>query len=155
MDRRTALVRVLGGALTAGAALSGCDLLTPEPPPPHPLLAMLHDTRVQLARYEAAITAHPGLAERLRPLRDNHTAHVTTLAKLVGPQASASPSAAASASAPATPPADEKAALAALLTAERDGQAYAVKACLAARDEYAGLLGAIAACRASHAEVLK
>lgn len=152
MDRRTALARVLGGTLTAGFALTGCDLLSPEPPPPHPLAAVLHDTRALLGRYESAITAQPGLAERLTPLRDNHDTHVTELKRLIGPSASATPSAAASA--PDQPPTDEKATLTALRTAEREGQAYATKACLKAKPEYAGLLGSIAACRATHREVL-
>ncbi|MGH3648261.1 MAG: hypothetical protein ACRDTM_13940 [Micromonosporaceae bacterium] len=153
MDRRTALARVLGGTLTAGFALTGCDLLSPEPPPPHPLQAMLDDTRAILSRYESVLAAQPGLAERLNPLRDNHHTHVTELAKLIGPGASASPSAAASS--PGLVPSEERATLAALRTAEKEGQTYATKACLSAKPEYAGLLGSIAACRATHREVLK
>ncbi|MGH3716896.1 MAG: ferritin-like domain-containing protein [Micromonosporaceae bacterium] len=153
MDRRTALSRLAGGAVVAGLGLTGCDLLSPEPPPPHPLMKMLDDTRAMLRRYDSALAAQPRLAERLTPLRDNHRTHIDELRQLIGPSASATPSAASVPSSPA--PAAEKATLAALRTAEREGQAYATQACLSGKPAYAGLLGSIAACRATHAEVLK
>lgn len=136
--------------------LSGCGLLAGDPPPPHPLLGTLRDIRALLGRYEAVIAAQPTLAGRLGPLRDNHRAHLTTVAKLIGPTASeaptpASPSPTGSASAPT----DEAAAVRELQEAERTGEEVAGRACLAAAPEYAGLLGSIAACRASHREVLR
>jgi hypothetical protein len=144
---------VLTGALAgaAGVTLSGCGLLAGDPPPPHPLLGTLRDIRTLLSRYEAAISAHPTLAGRLGPLQDNHRTHLTTVAKLIGPTASESPSPASSM---AVPP-DEEGAVRELREAERLGQETAVRACLAATPEYAGLLGSIAACRASHREVLR
>ncbi len=69
---------------------------------------------------------------------------------LVNPTGSASASAGATASAPD----DQGAALTALRTAEQAGQADASTACLAAAAGYAALLGSIAACRATHVEVL-
>lgn len=131
--------------------LSGCDLLAGDPPPPHPLLGTLRDIRTLLDRYQAAISAHPTLAGRLGPLQDNHRAHLTTVAKLIGPTASESPSPAKSVAAPP----DEEGAVRELREAERTGQETAGRACLAAGPGYAGLLGSIAACRASHREVLR
>lgn len=144
---------MLTGALAgvAGVTLSGCDLLAGDPPPPHPLLGTLRDIRTLLDRYQAAISAHPTLTGRLGPLQDNHRAHLTTVAKLIGPTASESPSPANSVSAPP----DEEDAVRELREAERTGQEAAGRACLAAGPEYAGLLGSIAACRASHREVLR
>ncbi len=148
MDRRTAL----GGMLAAGLATSGCDLLS-EPPPPHPLQGLLNQTRALRDRYQRTIAAHADLAERLTPLRKNHQAHIAALAELIGPSASASPSGKPSAGADV--PTDPKAAVAALLQAEQVAEAGAVRVCLKTRRGYAGLVGSIAACRATHREVLK
>ena len=49
---------------------------------------------------------------------------------------------------------DPAAAVVALRAAEQAGQADASTACLAATAEHAALLGSIAACRATHVEVL-
>jgi len=149
VDRRTVLTGALAGA--AGVTLSGCDLLAGDPPPPHPLLGTLRDIRALLDCYQAVISAHPTLAGRLGPLRDNHRAHLTAVAKLIGPTASQSPSPTNSG---AAPPGEEDA-VRELREAEQTGQETAGRACLAARREYAGLLGSIAACRASHREVLR
>lgn len=144
---------MLTGALAGatGVVLSGCHLFIGDPPPPHPLLGPHREARALLNRYEAVISQHPALAERLGPLRDNHRAHLTELAKLIGPTAAESPAPAAS---QAVPP-DEKAALRELRDAERAGQDAASRACLNAKRQYAGLLGSIAAGRATHREALK
>ncbi len=149
---------MLTGALAgaAGMTLSGCGLLAGDPPPPHPLLSTLRDIRTLLDRYEAVIAAQPALAGRLGPLRDNHRAHLTTVAKLIGTTASESPSPAnPSPTGTAAAPTDEAGAVRALQEAERTGEEVAGRACLAAGPQYAGLLGSIAACRASHREVLR
>ncbi|MGH3656021.1 MAG: hypothetical protein ACRDUA_05135 [Micromonosporaceae bacterium] len=150
MDRRATLAGMLGGAVVAGFGATGCDLLSPEPPPPHPLASTLRRSRALVAEYQAAISAHPGLARQLTPLRDNHRAHVTQLAKLIGPTASSSPSTSPGGSAPP----DEAATLTGLRDAESDAEADAVRTCLRVKAEYAGLLGSIAACRATHREAL-
>jgi hypothetical protein len=149
VDRRTVLTGALAGA--AGVTLGGCGLLVGDPPPPHPLLGTLRDIRAVLTRYQTTISAHPTLAERLGPLRDNHRTHLATVAKLIGPTASESPAPPG----PVAVPPDEEAAVHELRDLERTGQQTATRACLAARPEYAGLLGAIAAGRASHREVLR
>jgi hypothetical protein len=144
---------VLGAAGVIGAAgtLSGCSWFEDDPPPPpDPLEPLLAATRVLAARYEAALAAHPELADRLRPLHEAHRAHESALVELIGrPElASASPP-------PASPaPADPEETLAALRDAERDEQDQATRECLAAPAERAGLLGSIAAARATHREVL-
>ena len=48
----------------------------------------------------------------------------------------------------------EDGAVTALKAAEQSGQTEAVTACLVASAQYAPLLGSIAACRATHVEVL-
>jgi hypothetical protein len=144
---------VLGaGTVGAAGALSGCSWFTddPPPPPPDPLEPLLAGTRLLASSYAAALAAHPGLADRLRPLHETHLAHETALVELIGrPElASASPPAVG------PPPIDPDGALAALRDAERDGQDAASRACLSAPPERAALLGSIAAARATHAEVL-
>jgi hypothetical protein len=69
------------------------------------------------------------------------------------PTSSVSPQAPPSASAAGVPP-QPPAALAALLTAEKAGVKAASDACLAAPGWRAPLLGSIAACRASHLDLL-
>jgi hypothetical protein len=149
MDRRTALA----GMLAAGLATAGCDLLSGEPPAPHALQGLLDQTRSLRDLYQRTIAAHADLADRLTPLRKDHQAHIAALAELIGPSASASPSGSPSAGADVPP--DPKAAVAALLKAEQVAQEAAVKVCLTTRREYAGLVGSIAACRATHREVLR
>jgi hypothetical protein len=147
---------VLGAAGGVGAAgvLSGCSWLdrSDPPPPPDPLEPQLAATRALAARYDAALTAFPELAARLRPLHEAHLAHAAALLRVIGrPElASASPG---NWTPPAggTEPAD---ALAVLRDAEQAAQAEATAVCLAAPPERAALLGSIAAARATHAEVL-
>jgi hypothetical protein len=97
--------------------------------------------------------AFPDLAEQLQPLLADHRAHLDAVRRAMGvPNPSGSPSAAASGS--VTPEPDQDSARTALRTAEQTGQSDATAACLAAVAEYAPLLGSIAACRATHVEVL-
>jgi hypothetical protein len=148
---------VLGGLVgtVAGAALAGCwpNSDKPKPPPaPHPLTPALGGTQALVEKYQATIAGYPDLAERLQPLLADHQAHLDALRKTMGLPA---PSAAASGAAPsASVGADQDAAVAALKAAEQSGQTEAVTACLAASAPYAPLLGSIAACRATHVEVL-
>jgi hypothetical protein len=145
---------VLGaaGAVGAAGAIAGCSWFADEPPPPpDPLAPFLAATRALAARYDTVLAAHPDLTGRLAPLLEAHRAHETALVGLIGrPElVSASPPPTS-----AAPPADPDEALATLRDAERDGQTEATEACLAAPSERAGLLGSIAAARATHAEVL-
>jgi hypothetical protein len=152
-SRRTVLRAVVGG-LAGAVSLSACDgpqQADSAPKNPDPLNPFYRDTEALLGRYEATITAQPGLAERLGPLRDAHRAHLQALAREIVPGPEAAPSGSASVSGP---PSDRAAALAALLAAEKDGSAAARAACLTAPSYRAALLGSIAAARASHMGVL-
>jgi len=147
---------VLGGlaGTVAGAALAGCwpnSTRKPSPPSPHPLTPALGGTQALVDRYQATIAGYPDLADRLQPLLADHQAHLAALRKAMGLPA---PSASASVPATASGAADQDAAVAALKAAEQSGRTEAVTACLAAPATHAPLLGSIAACRATHVEVL-
>ena len=153
-SRRALLVGLTGAA--AGAALAGCWPLSKKPqahPSAHPLTPVVAGTVALADRYQATITALPALAARLQPLAADHRAHLDALRAAMGVASpSPAPSGAIDPSASVAP--DPATALAALRTAEQTGQADAARACLAAAAEYAALLGSIAACRATHVEVL-
>jgi hypothetical protein len=147
---------VLRATLLTVAAypLVGCDLFESEPEPaasPDALAPLLAGTLDLAARHEAAIAAYPELADRLTPVLTAHREHATELAKLTG---ATTPSPVASTPA-ATPAGDAKATLAALRTAEQQGQKAAADACLTAPAERAALLGSISAARATHLEVVR
>jgi hypothetical protein len=123
------------------------------------------DSEGLLRQYDAVLTAHPGLAERLRPLRAQVAAHAAAFTEGVAASASAtatgSPSATASASASPTSasasptvPADEKSALAALAAAERGLADRRAKALLDVPGELARLLAGVAAAGSAHAYLL-
>ncbi|MEV5310174.1 hypothetical protein [Streptomyces sp. NPDC052610] len=117
-------------------------------------------------RYDAVIAAHPGLAERLTPLRAEVVRHreafgepaasaSATAAGTASPTASPSPSPSPSLSASApVVPGDEKAALADLATAERTLADERAKALLDVPGELARLLASVAAAGAAHAYLL-
>lgn len=154
--RRRAVLGAALGFATLGVA--GCDLFdrSPDPPPPPDPLEPLRAQALVLAdRYALVIAAAPALAARLGPLRDAHLAHVTALNKLIGtPMASTGPSGVAPPPGSASPDPDPATAVTALRAAEEAAQRDAVIACLAAPFDRAGLVGSIAACRATHAAVL-
>ncbi len=113
------------------------------------------DSRGLLGQYDAVLTAHPALAERLRPLRAEVAAHAVAFEEgAASPTATASPSATASASPSPAVPADERSALAALATAERSLADQRATALLDAPGELARLLAAVAAAGAGHAYLL-
>ncbi|MFF1731896.1 hypothetical protein [Streptomyces sp. NPDC058247] len=104
-----------------------------------------------LDRYEAALAAHPALAARLGPLRDEVARH----AKSFG--APARPAAPASASPPPSPsasPASEKDTVRALAAAERELADRRAAALVDAPAELARLLASVAAAGAGHAYLL-
>jgi hypothetical protein len=111
------------------------------------------DSRALAERYAAVITAHPALADRLRPLRTVVLQHERALGG--GSGASASPSAAQSASPSASAvPADPKSALAGLAAAERTLADQRAKALLDVPGELARLMASLAAAGAAHAFLL-
>jgi hypothetical protein len=129
------------------------------------------DSAALLARYDATADAHPGLSDRLRPLREETARHLEAFhaPDRPGPSSgspsgsspasaspSASPSASAGAGAARVPdvPKDEKKALAALARAERRTADTRTAALRDAPPELARLLASIAACGAAHAYLL-
>jgi hypothetical protein len=145
--------RALGMTAAAGLAVagpSGCGLFDDEPEPlpePDPLQPILDEALALALAYERAAIAQPSLAARLSPLAGDHRAHAAELARVIGTVApSAAPSASAAAVAQTT---------AELRKAEQAAQRTATAAARTAQPERAGLVGSIAACRATHAEALK
>ncbi|MEU2716571.1 hypothetical protein [Streptomyces sp. NPDC007205] len=107
------------------------------------------DSRGLLERYDAVLAAHPGLAERLHPLRAQVAAHAAAFTDGAPPTttASVSPS-------PAPVPAAEKDALAGLAAAERALAGRRAKELLEVPGELARLLASVAAAGATHAYLL-
>jgi hypothetical protein len=163
--------RQLLGVSLAATTLAGCGVFDdkPAPPPtPDPLQPLLDEARALAAAYDRAAAAQPALSARLTPLAADHQAHAADLAQLIGASASASPIGASASASPIGAPASASAApagatvesaaadpVAALRTAELAAQKTAVAACLAAPADRAGMVGSIAACRATHAEALR
>ncbi|MFB6770596.1 hypothetical protein [Streptomyces sp. NPDC056337] len=123
------------------------------------------DSEALAARYAAVIAAHPGLAERLRPLREEVLRHARAFgAKGTGGTASpgassgASPSVSARAAGPGDDagrvPADEKDAVALLAGAERKLADRRAEALLEVPGELARLLASVAAAGAAHVYLL-
>lgn len=125
------------------------------------------DSTDLLRRYDATLTAHPGLEARLRPLRTQVAAHAAAF-RDAGPRegtpsagasaASRSPGTAAGAtsgaSVAASAPAKEKDALRALAEAERQLADRRGKALVSAPGELARLLASVAASGAAHVYLL-
>lgn len=167
-----------GGALGAVALLSGCsDGSEPRPTGADGDAAAaaklrargVRDSVALLARYDATAKAHPSLAKRLAPLRQETARHAAVFRGEGGAGASSaarSPSPSRSASAPATPggggtgvrppevPEDEKKALAALAQAERHTADTRTAALATAPPELARLLASVAAGGAAHVYLL-
>ncbi|MFJ8810145.1 hypothetical protein [Streptomyces sp. NPDC102490] len=127
------------------------------------------DSEELAARYAAVIAVHPGLAERLGPLRAEVVRHVAAFGgvRAGSPSASASASGTASGAAPSVSaraagpaddsgavPADEKGALALLVRAERKLADRRARALLDVPGELARLLASVAAAGAAHVFVL-
>jgi hypothetical protein len=172
-------------AAAAGVAAGCQDSADPRPAPSgpasspapvDPLQVELAAERRIAASYAATIRRHPSLAARLTPFGADHTAHVAALERALGiapaptptptgtaagGAGSATPTATPSGSAPPGPddappvPGTPAAAVAALRTAERSAARTRAAACLDARTDRAALLASIAACEASHAELLR
>ncbi|QTE01259.1 hypothetical protein [Streptomyces cyanogenus] len=105
------------------------------------------DSRALLGHYDAVLAAHPGLAERLRPLRAQVAAHAAAF------EEGATATASASASAVAVP-AGEKDAVAGLAAAERSLADRRAEELLKVPGELARLLASAAAAGAAHAYLL-
>ncbi|GAA2606852.1 MULTISPECIES: hypothetical protein [Streptomyces] len=170
--RRSLLASAAGAALLVGCTGgSGSGDSGADPSADDRARARAARDSEQLAeRYAAVMAAHPGLAERLRPLREEVVRH----ADAFGAARAASPSVSASVSARAAGPGngtgesgdsgdsgdsgavpgDRKGALALLAGAERDVADRRAKELLGVSGESARLLASVAAAGAAHVFLL-
>jgi hypothetical protein len=148
---RRRVLRTTAGATVAATALTGCSLFDVEPEPtpePDPLQPLLDEARALAAAYDRAVVIQPDLAERLTPLAEDHRAHATELTRVIGAAVtSVAPSTSASPDAGQT--------VEDLRAAELKAQRTATLSARTVPSERAGLVGSIAACRATHAEALR
>ncbi|MGW4199013.1 hypothetical protein [Streptomyces sp. NPDC005004] len=172
--RRTLLASAAGAAVLIAGCTSGTgpdgDTSSPSARARKRAAA---DSTALLARYDAVLAAHPGLDQRIAPLRAAVAAHAAAFDGKAAPSASASPSAGASAAAggddakhggkaasadpgtsPDPVPATEKDARAWLAAAERTLADRRARALLDVPGELARLMASVAAAGAAHAFVL-
>ncbi|MFD5337197.1 hypothetical protein [Streptomyces hawaiiensis] len=116
------------------------------------------DSEGLVERYDAVIAARPGLAGRLRPLREEVVRHAKAFGGGRKASPSASPSAAASSAASPFPseavPGNDKDALAGLAAAEKELADRRAKALGGVPGELARLLASVAAAGAAHVYLL-
>ncbi|MFH9007453.1 hypothetical protein ACH4E5_29950 [Streptomyces afghaniensis] len=114
------------------------------------------DSEGLVERYDAVIAAHPGLAQRLGPLRAEAVRHAQAFGGGPGRKPSPSPSSPSpsASSSTAAVPGDDKDALAALAAAERELADRRAKALLDVPGELARLLASVAAAGAAHVYLL-
>ncbi|MET9358130.1 hypothetical protein ABZY14_35030 [Streptomyces sp. NPDC006617] len=169
--RRSLLASAAGAALLAGCTGgSGSGEAGAGPSAVERARARAaRDSEELAARYAAVIAAHPGLAERLGPLREEVVRHVEAFGgvRVASPTAAgtaASPSASVRAAGPGDDsggsdgsgvvPSDEKGALALLAGAERKLADRRAEALLDVPGESARLLASVAAAGAAHVFLL-
>ncbi len=143
--------------LTCGPVLLVAAACTAKEPAPRPApvdpddalrSAAAERERALLREYDAVLAARPGLAPRLVPVRGHHAEH---LEALLAPSPTGSPRASTSAvPAVVPPPADDAAALAGLVAAERDAADAHARDCLAASRVLAPMLASLSASELSH-----
>ncbi|MEU6772111.1 hypothetical protein [Streptomyces sp. NPDC046759] len=149
--RRSLLASAAGAALLVGCAAAGPDSGggAGASATEKARARAARDSRGLLERYDAVLAAHPGLEQRLRPLRDQVAAHAAAFGSAATPARSPSAS-----SSPAPVPATEKDALADLAAAERILAGRRAQALLDVPGEPARLLASVAAAGATHAYLL-
>lgn len=145
------------GVVTAAAAggvivaVARPDTVSGHPPgPPDWLPDALAREQQLLAGIAAAGRTDATLRIRLAPLRADHLAHLQVLQAL----AARYPRSAASSGSSPTPPAPNSAGVAGVRVAELAASRATAAAALTAAGSNAGLLASIAACEATHAEIL-
>lgn len=161
--RRRSLLAVAPAAL----ALTGCTGDSGGPAGDGPSAAdraararAARDSEGLVERYDAVIAARPGLAGRLRPLREEVVRHAQAFGGGRKASPSASPSVSPSATSSASPspsagvPANDKDALAGLAAAERELADRRTKALGGMPGELARLLASVAAAGAAHVYLL-
>jgi hypothetical protein len=152
---------VLGGSVAVLAVLcsaAGCTTIGPGQVPAAGPEVTLLDGAIRseaglIALYDAILTAHQGLGDRLRPMRDHHAQHLTVLKRHYVPGSTtgtATPAPQPAATAPQT----ESAALRAIRGAEHKAAAARASEVRTASPGLSQLLAAIGACEAGHAQEL-
>jgi hypothetical protein len=149
---------VLGGSAVVLVAATGCTSVGQASAPPPGAEVTLLDGVIQnetglIALYDAVLAAHPGLAGRLRPLRDHHAQHLAVLRRHYVP-GSATGTATPAPRATATAPQGEAKAVSALRSAERRAATARADEVRRATPGLSQLLAAIGACEAGHAQEL-
>jgi len=147
--------QVLVGAVVA--LTSACDLrderggptAEPTPTPTDRLLAAAAAReRALLAAYDDVLARHPDLAARLSPYREDHAAHLQAVEPGAVVSATVAPSAAR------TPRPTQVALRRRLRVLEQEAADTYARAAVGAPAEHAALLASLAACEASHADLL-
>ncbi|MEU3897684.1 hypothetical protein [Streptomyces sp. NPDC045251] len=162
--RRSLLASAAGAVLLVGCS-GGPDSGGPGDDPSAAERARARaarDSEALAGRYAAVIAAHPGLAERLRPLREEVVRHAEAFGavRAASPEASAEASPSVSARAagpedgPGAVPAAEKDALGLLAAAERELTDRRTGALAGVPGELARLLASVAAAGAAHVYLL-
>ncbi|WP_030422704.1 hypothetical protein VM636_08170 [Streptomyces sp. SCSIO 75703] len=166
--RRSLLASAAGVALLAGCSGSPDSASAGPSAAARARARAAADSEALAARYDAVIAAHPGLAGRLGPLREETVRHAAAFA---GPGTASPTASRPAASAPASPsvsaraagppedaspavPADEEGALTTLVTAERQLAERRTAALLDVPGELARLLSSVAAAGAAHVYLL-
>jgi hypothetical protein len=155
---RRGVVAVAAAGLVGGCS-DGAVRARPAPVTPDPGVVekarAARDSAALLARYDAALAAHPALTGRLAPLRAEVARHVRAFGgPAIPPSASATP-AAAHAMAPSPAPAETPArALTGLAAAERTLADQRAKDLLTVPGDLARLLASVAAAGAGHVVLL-
>ncbi|WP_395577331.1 hypothetical protein [Streptomyces sp. BK79] len=162
--RRSLLASAAGAALLAGCSGGpGSGDAGADPSAVDRVRARAARDSAELAgRYAAVIAAHPGLAERLRPLREATVRHAEAFGAVPGASPEASPSVSARAAGPqdgdgagaGDVPVVEKDALALLAGAERKLAGRRTRALAEVPGELARLLASVAAAGAAHVYLL-
>lgn len=160
--RRTLLASAAGAALLSGCTAGSEDSGGAAGPSAADRVRAraARDSGRLVERYDAVLAAHPGLAERLTPLRAEVVRHRQAFGGGARRSAQGSPPASPSASAapPVSPspavPGDERAALTELAVAERALADRRAKALMDVPGELARLLASVAAAGAAHAYLL-
>lgn len=149
---------VLGGSVAVLATAAGCTTVgRADAPAPGPEVTLLDGVIAEesglIALYDAVLAAHPGLAGRLRPLRDQHVEHLDVLKRHYVP-GSISGTATPAPRPTATAPAGRTRAVAAVRDAERRAADARADEVLRASPGLSQLLASIGACEAGHAQEL-
>jgi hypothetical protein len=153
-SRRWFLAGGVAAVLGAGAGVAAEFVhdrhdVTPPPSPPPALKAAAEAERTLIADLDATTGGAPVVRRVIVQARADHAAHLAALSALLAAYRQPSPSVS-----PSAPPGTPRT-LAQLRAAETKAAAAAARHADALRGKQAALLASIAACEATHAELLR